>query len=247
MKTLISYFRPAALLMALPAVLAFSACSKDDEPVAPAPDQAKVLVVHAAAGANLKIQALANTTDLGQLEYGTNTNYSTINAGNNTFKINVVNGGQTVATQDVLLAKDKSYSVFAYTTGTAAVALNAFEDDLAAPAAGTAKIRIVHMGQNAPSPVKLSQQTINGATDLAGVSAAFGSASAFAAIPTGTYNLLVTTGPASTTVVTVGDGNGNPTANKTYEAGKIYTVLVRGILGNINPALQPKAVIIQNN
>lgn len=250
MKTLTSLFRPAVLLAALPAVLAFSACSNDDDDNStPTPDQGKVLISHAAASANIPVKALVNDTEVAQLTYSQTTNgYLNVNAGSPTLKINN-SANQTAATQQVTIAKDQNYSVFAYAPTATTVGLAAFTDDLTAPASGQAKVRIVHLALNAPTPVKLSQLTVAGATDVPNASAVFGAASAFVSIPATSYNLLVTTGSASTPVVVVGDGTGNssPTASKNYEAGKIYTVVVRGIAGNLDPALQPKAVVIQHN
>ncbi|RSK35159.1 DUF4397 domain-containing protein [Hymenobacter metallilatus] len=250
MKTLTSLFRPALLLAALPTALAFSACSNDDDDNAtPVPDQGKVTAVHAAPNANVKVSLLVDDKSVKDLNYGENSGYLAVDAGSRVFKINVAGSSTTVATATQTVAKDKNYSLFAYSPTTQANSISAIwvEDDLTAPAANQAKVRVVHLGLNAPSPVKLSQETVAGSTDVPGISAAFGAASAFASVPAGTYNLLVTTGAASTKVVAVGDGSGSGTGTKNYEAGKIYTVVVRGSLGNLDANLQPKAVLIQNN
>lgn len=247
MKTLTSQLSRSFVLAALPAALAFSSCSDDDKSD-PTPDQGRVLISHAAASANVQVKALLNDTEVGQLTYGQSSAYLTVNAGSPTLKINN-SANQTAASKAITIAKDQSYSVFAYAPTATSVDVKAFADDLTAPAAGQAKIRVVHLAFGAPSPVKLSQQTVAGATDVPGVSVPFEGASAFTPIPAGSYNLLITTGAASVPVVAVGDGTGTglATATKNYEAGKIYTVVVRGIAGSIDPALQPKAVVIQNN
>jgi hypothetical protein len=79
-------------------------------------------------------------------------------------------------------------------------------------------------------------------------------ASNFVEINAGPANLLITTGtsPTGSTVGAVGDGTGTGTGatgtgTKNYEAGKIYTIVVRGTAGLPDPARQPKAFIIQNN
>ncbi|MBX0291254.1 DUF4397 domain-containing protein [Hymenobacter sp. HSC-4F20] len=248
MKTLTSFLRPALLLATLPAALAFTACSDDDDNNTAAPDQSNVLISHAAASANVQVTALADDKQVGQLNYGQSSGYVKVNAGTPTLKINN-SAGQTAASQSVTIAKDQNYSVFAYAPTPTTVGLLPISDDLTAPAAGQAKVRVVHLALGAPATVKLSQQTVAGATDVPGVSAAFGAASAFVSIPASSYNLLVTTGTPSTMVVAVGDGTGtgSATATKNYEAGKIYTVVVRGIASSIDPALQTKAVVIQHN
>lgn len=247
MKTLTSFLRPAALLTLLPAALAFTACSNDDDDVT-TPDQGNVLISHAAASANVQVTALADDKQVGQLNYGQSSGYVKVNAGNPTLKINN-SAGQTAASQAVAIGRDQNYSLFAYAPTATTVGLLPVTDDLTAPASGQAKVRVVHLALGAPTTVKLSQQTVAGATDVPGVSATFGAASNFASIPAGTYNLLVTSGATSTPLVAVGDGtgSGSATATKNYESGKIYTVVVRGITTSIDPALQTKAVIIQNN
>ncbi|SHK28695.1 DUF4397 domain-containing protein [Hymenobacter psychrotolerans] len=259
MKTFITPFRHALLAVALPAAFAFSACSDDDPDPAPVVEQGRVLLSHAAASANIQVKALINDTEVGQLNYGQSSGYLNVNAGTPTLKINN-SANQTAASQTITVAKDQSYSAFAYAPTATTVGLLQVTDDLAAPASGQAKVRVVHLAQGAPA-VKLSQQTIAGPVDIPNISATFPAsatattwASGFASVPSGPYNLLVTTGATSATVVAVGDGTGTglngtatATATKTYEAGKIYTVLVRGILGSIDPALQPRAVVIQHN
>lgn len=247
MKTLVSLLRRSALFAALPAAVAFTSCSDDDDNNTPTPDQGRVLVSHAAASANVRVRVLADDTELGQVDYGQSSAYVNATTGTRAIKVNVASSGQTAATQTLAVAKDQYYSVFAYAQTATTVGALAVNDDLTAPTSGNAKIRVVHLGLNAPTPVKLSQQTVAGAVDIPGVSASFPTASAFASIPAGSYNLLVTSGSPSLTLTAVGDGTGSGTGTKNYEAGKIYTVVVRGITGNLDPALQPKAVLIQNN
>ncbi|QNH62859.1 DUF4397 domain-containing protein [Hymenobacter sediminicola] len=260
MKTLVPTFRHLLLAAALPAAFAFSACGDDDPDPVPVVDQGKVLISHAAASANTQVKALINDTEVGQLNYGQSSGYLNVNAGTPTLKINN-SANQTAASQTITIAKNLNYSAFAYAPTASTVGLLQVTDDLTAPASGQAKVRVVHLAQGAPATVKLSQQTITGPVDIPSVTATFPAsatattwASSFVSVPTGTYNLLVTSGSPSVTVVAVGDGTGTgvngtatATATKNYESGKIYTVLVRGIVGSIDPALQPRAVVIQHN
>ena len=246
-----AYFRRAALAL-LPATVLFAACSKKDTPApAPAVDQGQVLISHAAAAVNTQITAFANDQQVGQLNYGQSTAYSNVNAGNALIRIN--NGSSAVATQTVALAKGQSYSVFAYSPNSniGSVALLPVADDLTAPAAGTAKIRIVHLAVGAPTPVRLSipAATPTGSPNDLTTEVAFGTASAFVVVNAGSPTLSVTMAAAPRSqVVAVGDGTGTGTGSKTLESGKIYTVVVRGIAGSGVPtAQQPQAVIIQNN
>jgi len=238
-------FRRSLLFAALPAALAFASCSDDDDSSAPA--QGRLLISHAAASANVQVKALVNTSEVGQLTYGQTTSYLNVNAGSPTLKINVASSNQEAASQVLTVASGQNYSAFAYPLSASTVGLLAVSDDLTAPATGQAKIRVVHVALGAPATVKLSQQTIAGATDVAGINATFPGASAFASVPAGTYSLSVTTGTTSSTVVPVGDGTGTGTGSKNYESGKIYTIVVRGLASSLDPALQSKAVIIANN
>ena len=129
---------------------------------------------------------------------------------------------------------------------------------LAAPTSG-AKVRLVYLAAGAATPVRLTipaPTTTGTDTDLTS-DVAFGTASAFAQVNAGPLNLKivnVTTGPppthtvVRTQVLAVGDGSGSGTGTKNFEAGKIYTIVVRGLAGaGVPTAQQPQAVIIQNN
>ncbi|HEX8424835.1 DUF4397 domain-containing protein [Hymenobacter sp.] len=249
MKSFSTLFHRSFLFVALPAALAFSSCG-DDNPAAPA--QGKVLISHAAASALVQVTAFVNDQQVGQLNYGQNSSYLTVNAGSPTFRIN--NGSQVITTQALTIEGNQNYSVFAYspTAAVGSVALLSITDDLALPAAGQAKVRLVHLAVGAPSPVRLTLPSPlpgGAGTDITS-DVAFGTASSFVALNAGApLNLTITAnGTPRTQVLVVGDGTGSGTGTKTFEAGKIYTVVVRGIAGAGVPAAQEaKAVIIQNN
>ncbi|WP_081867762.1 DUF4397 domain-containing protein [Hymenobacter sp. IS2118] len=246
-----SLFR-RTLQVLLPATLLLTACGKDDKPADPAPDKGKVLLSHAAAAANTPVTAFINDQQVGQLNFGQSTAYLSTNAGTQALRIN--SGTQSVATQVLTIAKDQNYTVFAYSPAATigSIALLQVPDDLTAPPAGQVKVRLVHLAVGAPSPLRLSVPSpIPGSlgpditTDVE-----FTKASAFTNLNAGAFNLSVTT--VNTTpraeLLAVGDGTGAGTGTKTFEAGKIYTVVVRGISGGAVPAAQqPQAIIIQHN
>lgn len=254
-----SSFLHRAALAALPATLLFAACSKSDTPApAPAVDQGKILVSHAAAAANTQLTAFANDQQLGQLNYGQSTGYVAVNAGVPMIRIN--NGTQVASTQALTVAKAQNYSAFIYSPSATigSTALLTVADDLSAPTSG-AKVRLVYLAAGAATPVRLTipaPTTTGTDTDLTS-DVAFGTASAFAQVNAGPLNLKivnVTTGPPPTNtvvrtqVLAVGDGSGGGTGTKNFEAGKIYTIVVRGLAGaGVPTAQQPQAVIIQNN
>lgn len=248
------------LLAAVPAALLTACGNDDDNPVTPAPEQGRVVLVHAAPSANTQVTALVNDQAVGQLTYGQNSSYLNVAAGTPVLKINN-SAGQTAVQQSLTVANNQNYSVFAYSPTATTVGLLPITDDLTAPASGQAKVRIVHLGVGAPATVRLGQQTVSTPVEIAGTTVTFPAsstattaASSFVSIAAGDYNLAAITGSPATTVLAVGDGTGSgvngtaaATATRKYEAGKIYTILVRGLSGSIDPPLQPRAVVIQHN
>lgn len=243
MKNFATAIRRYLLLAAMPAAaLAFSGCGDDDDN---GPGNGRVMAVHAAASANVRVKVLIDNNEVGQLNYGQNSGYLNAAAGAREVKINVVPSDQNAVTQSVTIQRDQAQSIFAYAPDATGVALLAVSDDLALPTAGKAKIRLVHLAQGAPSPVNLAQASVAGGA-LAFISnVSFPTASPFTEIDPGDYNFVVSNSTGAT-VLQVGNGNGG-TGTRTYAAGKIYTVLVRGISGNFNQDLQPRATVIENN
>lgn len=246
MTTLATAFRRYLLLAAMPAAaLAFSGCGDDDDN---GPGNGRVMAVHAAASANVRVKVLVNNSEIGQLNYGQNSSYLNAPAGAQEVKINVAASDQNAATQTVTIERDKNQSLFAYAPSTTAnaVALLAVSDDLTAPAAGKAKIRLVHLGQGAASPVNLAQASASGVPVNVIPTVAFPTASAFVEITPGDYNFVVTNS-TNATVTSVGNGTGTGTGIRNYAVGKIYTVLVRGVASSLDQTLQPRATVIENN
>jgi hypothetical protein len=248
MKTFLNILQRRFFLAAIPAVLAFAGCSKDDDSSTPTPDQGRINAFHMAASANVGIKVLVDDADKATLTYGQGSGYQSFGTGNRNLKVNVASSGANILNQAVAVEKDKNYSYFAYSNSISTVAGLLIPDDLTAPTAGKAKIRFVHLGQGAATSLKLST-TVASVADIAGTETPFASASPFVEILPGSYNIAVTSGPTSAIVTNVGDGSGSGTsANKSYEAGKIYTVVLRGITNPLVDAnLQPRAVLIQNN
>ncbi|MBF9141252.1 DUF4397 domain-containing protein [Hymenobacter properus] len=242
-------FISRALRVLVPATMLLAACGKSDTPApTPVPDQGRIYLYHGAASANVGLKFLLDDGEKANLTYGQSSNYQSVNTGGHTLKINVASSNATQATQAVTVEKDKNYSYFAYANTATTVGGLLTTDDLATPSSGKAKIRFVHLGQGAATAAKLST-VVAGIADIAGTDAQFGNASGFVEIIPGQYNIAVTSGTPSVIIANVGDGSGSGTGtNKTYEAGKIYTVLLRGVVNPLLPAdLQPKAVLIQNN
>lgn len=248
MKTLVNVLQRHFLLAALPAALAFASCSNDDDSPAPAPDQGRVMIVNGAAGINVPVKILAGDAEKAQLSYGQNSSYQNLDTGDQIFRVNVASSGQNVITQpSAKVEKDKSYSYFLYTpsANTSGAGL-VVSDDLASPSANKAKIRLVNLSLASTGPLRLSQELAVGYSDII-PDVAFPGSSSFIEINPGPLRLAVSAGNPSLPVYQVGDGSGSGTGSKTYEAGKIYTVVVRGDVNNLDPERKPKAFLVQNN
>lgn len=254
MNSSFTHFGRFLMLAALPAAL-LTSCGNDDDsdPVTPVPDQGKVMLVHAAPSSNVQITAFVNDAQVGQLNYGQGSAYLNVNTGTPTLRVN--SGSTELTRQGLNIAKDQSYTSFVYSPSAnigATPIIYTTTDDLTAPTSGQAKVRIIHLGVNALTPVRLTvPSAVPGApgTDITG-DIAFGAASNFFPINAGSLNLDITAAGTvgRTKVLSVGDGSGAGTGVKNYEAGKIYTIVVRGIAGAGVPAAQAvQAVIIQNN
>lgn len=248
MKTLVNILQRSFLLAALPAALAFSSCGNDDDSPAPAPDQARVMIVNGAAGINVGVKVLAGDAEKAQLTYGQNSTYQSVNTGDQIFKVNVASSGQNVVTSPAFKTeKDKSYSYLIYTPSTTVAGGGlTVADDLTAPASGKAKVRLVNLSLASTGALRLSQQLAVGYSDIIS-DVAFPGASNFIEINAGPLNLAVSAGNPSLPIYQVGDGSGSGTGTKTYTAGKIYTIVVSGDANNLDPVRKPKAYIIENN
>jgi hypothetical protein len=251
MKIFFTPSRRSFLLAAIPAALAFASCGNDDDDTPAAPSQGKVLFSHSAATASSQVKILANDKDLGTLNYGFTGSYLTLDAGTQTIKINDASSNVTAVTQTASVERDKNYSVFAYSPTNALGSVSALvvTDDLTAPTTGKAKIRLVHLGVGAPTQVSLSQPGAVGTSDIV-PNVSFANSSPFVEIAPGTYSLAISTGTGATANIetSVGDGTGTGTGTKAYVAGKIYTVVVRGIKSTtVAQDLRLKAVIVENN
>jgi hypothetical protein len=220
--------RPA--LLTLTALATLGACSKDDEATpAPAPDQARVVLVHDAANlSTFPIKLTVGTSEGPAVTYGTNSSYQNVSTGVLEIKTNIAAAGGALLNTDVkTLGKDKSYSYFVF-SGVGQPANTALgvwaEDDLSAPTTGTAKVRLVHVGQGLVSPLGLSKPGSTGMLEQVVPTTTTGTASAFVSIPAGTasYNLV------NTNNNTIVPAAGASVLATNFTAGNIYTIVIRG-------------------
>ncbi|MCC3151919.1 DUF4397 domain-containing protein [Hymenobacter sp. BT770] len=237
----------------LPASLLLASCSKSDTP-APAPvDQGKVAFINAASHiAPTTLKFLVDNTEKASLAYGASSSYQGIQTGSHSLQITA--GTQAAFTMTLAPEKDKTYT-FVATPATSPSTVNGllFPDDLTAPTTGKARIRLINLAQGVGTPLRLSQvtSTVTGPV-VADVVTNVGvnSASAFTEFAPGAYALSILDNSATagaTPIAQVGDGSGSGSGTKTYEAGKIYTVVVSGTQGSLNQDQKVKAFLSQNN
>lgn len=231
----------------LPATLLLAACSKSDVPApAPAVDQGQVVFINAASHiAPTTLKFLVDNTQKASQDYGTSSGYQAIPTGSRA--VQVTAGTQTALNQTITVEKNKNYTFVATpVASTSAVGGLLFADDLTAPAATKARIRVINLGQSLATPIRLAQATAVAGAGVIVSDVAANAASAFTEFIPGSYSLFISDNMNNSLVV-VGDGTGTGAGTKNYEAGKLYTVVVSGTAGSLNQNQQLKAFLSQNN
>ena len=237
----------------LPVAVLLTACGKKDDKPAPAqPDQGKVLFINAASHiAPITLKFVVNNSEKASLSYGTGSTYQAVQTGSQAVQVKA--GSQDALAQSITVDKDKNYTFVATPAATSSsVGGLLFPDDLTAPAATKARIRVINLGQSVAVPIRLSQITTTAGgpvvVDIV-TNVDANKASAFVEFTPDKYalSILESTDSRGKTIAEVGDGSGSGTGMKTYEAGKIYTVLVSGTQGSLNGDQKLKAFVLQNN
>lgn len=244
-----SIFRRTALAL-LPAAILLGACSKTDVPTpAPAVDQGRVMFINAAAHiAPTTLKFLVDAKESASLAYGASSSYQNVTTGARS--VQVMAGTQAALTQSATVEKDKSYTFVATPSASSStVGGLLLTDDLTVPGTGKARIRLINLGQGAPTPLRLSQitTTVNGpvVSDIA-TNVGSGTASPFIEFSANIYTLSVLDN-AGNTIAVVGDGSGGGTGVYKYMEGKIYTVVLSGAVGSLNSDQKIKAYQLNNN
>ena len=220
-------------LMIIFGATVFTACSDDENVVAPTPEaKAKVLVTHAspdAPGVDLLVDnAVAGTN----LTFPNNTGYLEVNAGTRNVKVNVTGTSTTAIEANLTLDANKNYSVFAV-NNVASIEPVVLEDDLTSPASGKAHIRFLHLSPNAPAvDITLTSGAIVFGNYI------FKQASAFTPLDAGTYDLQVRLAGTSTVVLDL--------PGIALTAGKIYTVFAKGLVGGTGGQALGAQIIVNN-
>jgi hypothetical protein len=199
---------------------------------ASAEHMARVRVVHASPDAPaVDVYADGNKV-LTNVPFKGSSDYLTVSAGAHNFKVYATGANPesdtAVINTDATLAAGKDYTVVAVGK-VEDIKPAVFEDNNAAPAAGTAHVRVVHASPDAPA-VDIA---VKGGPVLFS-NLAFPNAAGPSPVDAGTYNLEVRA--AGTTTVAL------PIDGVQLQAGKIYTVLAVGLL-NGEPALEALPIV----
>lgn len=186
---------------------------------------AKVRVIHASPDAPAVDVFVNGTVALTNVPFFTASDYLDLPAGS--YRVQVAPTGQpasaAVIDATATIEAGKAYTIAA-TGPVAAIKPTIIVDDLSAPAAGNAKIRVYHFSPDAPA---VDVKPAGGAALIAGL--AFPDASDYLEVPAGSYDLQVTPAGDSTVVI---DLPGTAVA-----AGKIYSVFATNNVASITPEL----------
>ena len=227
-----SFYMP---VLALLAIVSFSSCKKDD----PNPGESRLMTVHASPDAP-PVDLLINNVkkNATPLAFRGNTEYISVPAGTQNLKINPAGSTTPVIEGTIPLEGNKSYSVFAINRLSSIRAIAA-EDNLAAPASGKAHIRFFHLAPGA--------NIVNIGALVAGNFVAWysnrafedqlsmNSFSGFTPIDAGTYSVDVRVAGTTSSLL--------PPRDIALEAGKIYTIYVRGLLGNASTPFEVATIL----
>lgn len=199
----------------------------------PAPETAKIRVVHASPDAPAVDICANGSAAFSDVAFPSATDYATVEEG--TYQIRVVAAGSSCGGGGVInaalpLPADTETTVVAVNTLDSIEPL-VLEDDNTAPTAGTAKVRFVHASPDAPT---VDITLTDGTTLFDNV--AFKEVGDYIEAPAGTLDLQVRDETGTAIVLTLED--------VTLEDGTVYTVYAIGLLTG-SPALD--ALITMDN
>ncbi len=166
------------------------------------------------------------------LAYPTATAYINTTSGLHTLKANTTGTANSLITEELNLTPGKTYSVFVANL-LATIEPIVVEDDLSAPAAGKARIRVAHMVPDGPAA---NLEILNGVNVFASIgNTTFKSVSNFIEVDAGTFDLQLR--DATNDVILLGP------VPVTFVDGKIYTYVLYGQVGNTSVG----TLTIENN
>ncbi|QLG89223.1 DUF4397 domain-containing protein [Chitinibacter bivalviorum] len=193
---------------------------------------AKLRVVHASPDAPA-VDVLANgAAVLSNVPFFTASNYLTVAAQKYTVNLNLAGTATTALSQDITLDRANNYTVFAVglAAGTPALQYLVAKDDASLPATGQIKVRVVHASPDAPAVDVYA----NDALVMSNVP--FPAVGDYLKVPAGDYVFkLRAAGAAASSAPAFTSGTVSTTA------GKIYTVVARGLFAKAATPADPQA------
>jgi len=190
-----------------------------------------VMFVHASPDAPAVDIQLRYVPAARALAFRQNPPYRFTLSGTRDIQVNVAGTNTTVIKASPTLTRNTFYTVFA-ADRVANIGPVVLVDDPTAPAAGKAHVRFVHLSPDAPA---VDVAVANGGPVLFG-NQAFKSASAFAPVPAGTYNLEVRVAGTRTVAL--------PLPGITLLPGRIYTVYAKGLLAGTGAQALGAGIIV---
>lgn len=199
-------FRRFASFAVVGLALLGAACSDDDSSNGNGPgNSAFVRVVHASPDAPNVDVLVDGQTVLTDVQYKQFSGYLSVPKGMHNIKVNVTGGGATVINADVDLAAGAYYTAIASNVAASITPL-VLLDDLSAPVAGNAKVRLVHTAPSAGLVdiyVTAPNADISGLTpDVANFD--FQDETGYLELPAGSYQVRVTLAGTKTVAIDTG-------------------------------------------
>ena len=218
------------------AALFFTSCTPDEPTPTVVKEYGKIQVFHAAVDAPaINFQVDGTKINLDSIVYSKGSPYyeALLTTGKKTiFKITTSKTGQAISTDSLLLnSKDVGYSVFVYQDKDAAKTIRTLygPDNLLAPAAGKAKVRLVHLipDANVNIDVEAVAPGAVATTNSQYSNVAFPNLGNYVELAKGTYDFKVKISGTKNLLFSV--------PNVTFEEGKIYTLVARGLVNAVAP------------
>lgn len=211
---------------------AIMACKKDKP--TPITGSANVMAVHASADAKAADFYLGDTKiNTAAIAYGANTNYVSTPSGSRKAEFRATENNAVLASATADLVKDKNYSIF-FAGAVAAADVVIVGDDLTAPPAGKAKVRFVNLStDNTKVDFKLKE----GGKLATG--ADYKSVSNFLEVNPGNLTYEILKSDDNSVILYT-------TPALTIEAGKIYTVWLKGSTNGTGDAALGTNLIVHN-